>query len=146
MYNELYHSYLKHHGVKGMKWGRRRYQNKDGSLTSAGKKRTKKLRVSKEARQMGRQFEEAEYKKLRKEYGIEEKSAEAYAYGRKHKLDLDDGGGGSRKAGEKYMSMWDEIDALDERARSTAKERSKQFVQEIAEIEELDRLEKRGYL
>lgn len=32
-------AYLQHHGVKGMKWGRRRYQNKDGSLTPAGKKR-----------------------------------------------------------------------------------------------------------
>lgn len=31
---ELYHA-----GVKGMKWGQRRYQNKDGSLTPAGKKR-----------------------------------------------------------------------------------------------------------
>lgn len=30
---------LKHHGVKGMRWGVRRYQNKDGSLTPAGKKR-----------------------------------------------------------------------------------------------------------
>lgn len=31
---EIYHS-----GVKGMKWGVRRYQNKDGSLTPEGKKR-----------------------------------------------------------------------------------------------------------
>lgn len=30
---------LYHYGVKGQKWGIRRYQNKDGSLTSAGKKR-----------------------------------------------------------------------------------------------------------
>lgn len=30
---------LYHSGVKGMKWGIRRYQNKDGSLTPAGKKR-----------------------------------------------------------------------------------------------------------
>lgn len=30
--------YISHHGVKGMKWGVRKYQNKDGSLTSAGKK------------------------------------------------------------------------------------------------------------
>ena len=33
-HNELYHW-----GVKGMKWGVRRYQSKDGSLTAAGKKR-----------------------------------------------------------------------------------------------------------
>lgn len=30
---------LNHAGIKGMKWGRRRWQNKDGSLTPAGKKR-----------------------------------------------------------------------------------------------------------
>ena len=30
---------LYHHGILGQKWGVRRYQNKDGSLTSAGKKR-----------------------------------------------------------------------------------------------------------
>lgn len=32
--NELYH-----HGIVGMKWGVRRYQNEDGSLTAEGKKR-----------------------------------------------------------------------------------------------------------
>lgn len=31
--------YLEHHGIKGMKWGVRRYQNPDGSLTAAGKNR-----------------------------------------------------------------------------------------------------------
>lgn len=32
---------LNHYGIKGMRWGVRRYQNEDGSLTSAGKKRYK---------------------------------------------------------------------------------------------------------
>ena len=31
--------YLAHHGIKGQKWGQRRYQNSDGSLTAEGRKR-----------------------------------------------------------------------------------------------------------
>lgn len=31
--------YLVHYGIKGMKWGKRRFQNKDGSLTPAGRSR-----------------------------------------------------------------------------------------------------------
>ena len=41
---------LFHWGVKGMKWGVRRYQNKDGSLTPAGKKRQKKLTADEKER------------------------------------------------------------------------------------------------
>ena len=37
-YNSIYH-----HGIKGQKWGIRRYQNEDGSLTPAGQKRYGKL-------------------------------------------------------------------------------------------------------
>lgn len=37
----MFKPYIKHYGVKGMKWGVRRYQNYDGTLTALGKKRNK---------------------------------------------------------------------------------------------------------
>ena len=36
-------AYLAHHGVKGQRWGVRRFQNPDGSLTEKGKRRMKTL-------------------------------------------------------------------------------------------------------
>ena len=41
-------NYIKHHGIKGQKWGVRRFQNKDGSLTPKGLKRYKDEVNSKE--------------------------------------------------------------------------------------------------
>lgn len=45
MYNNNYYEvpYLAHHGILGMKWGVRRYQNEDGTLTEKGKKKAKKI-------------------------------------------------------------------------------------------------------
>ena len=57
---------LRHHGIKGQKWGIRRFQNKDGSLTNAGKKRydgpaqTKKEKkeLKKSQKEWDKKFEE----------------------------------------------------------------------------------------
>jgi len=46
LYDDLVPSegqWLAHFGIKGQKWGVRRYQNPDGSLTEEGKKRYDKL-------------------------------------------------------------------------------------------------------
>lgn len=67
MENYTYSNELQHHGTRGMKWGIRRYQNKDGSLTPAGQKR-----YNKEAAELKK--EEAKYKAEKKEFDNKQKT------------------------------------------------------------------------
>lgn len=46
---------LYHYGVKGQKWGVRRYQNKDGSLTNSGKSKYSTMYDAKEAYEQAKQ-------------------------------------------------------------------------------------------
>lgn len=70
-YDDLY---LAHHGIKGQKWGVRRFQNPDGSLTEAGKRRVGRLdkKLSKyDAR--GNKLQEKAEKHLAKSEALTEK-------------------------------------------------------------------------
>lgn len=79
---------LCHHGIRGMKWGIRRYQNKDGSLTPRGKKRydaeLKKVREQEKVLK-NRQATRAKIEKLeaRKQAAAAEKDALDAADGKK---------------------------------------------------------------
>ena len=75
---------LAHHGIKGQKWGIRRFQNPDGTLTAAGKRREAKdysYRESKKFRE-GTQRERSrikrQYKATRRIFG--EKTANKISY------------------------------------------------------------------
>jgi hypothetical protein len=58
---------LNHSGIKGMRWGIRRYQNKDGSLTALGRRRYKlqEKKAQADAEKAKREGETVEAKKER---------------------------------------------------------------------------------
>ena len=66
----IYGDELYHHGVKGQKWGVRRFQNLDGSLTDLGKRLKESRQIRKENRQRKKDYKKAkmitEGEKMRK--------------------------------------------------------------------------------
>lgn len=69
MYQIIYmapNDYLAHHGIKGQKWGIRRYQNPDGTLTPAGRERYYRDRV----KQLKKEYNEKTPKEKRTENGL----------------------------------------------------------------------------
>ena len=89
--------YLAHHGIKGQRWGIRRFQREDGSLTFAGRKRYNDdtSDVKKRAEKTNRDYNPAamnsktkksnhrlKLEKIYLEKGLTQKDAELQAYKR----------------------------------------------------------------
>ena len=129
--------YLIHHGIKGQRWGVRRFQNADGSLTDAGKKRytNKELKEIKNERSKYR-IEAEQNDPRRKEMSRIEK--EAYDLASKYDFDQDDGGEGTteadREAGKKYWKLWEDYEALNDAIETdAAKKATEKIIEKYGE-------------
>lgn len=81
MWTYNYTTELWHHGIMGMKWGIRRYQNPDGSLTTAGKirygnKNRLETSVNKKAAKLQRKYNDLTGKSIRQNNAAKDKTDE----------------------------------------------------------------------
>ena len=84
-----YRYYLAHHGIKGQKWGVRRFQNEDGTLTSAGRKRKEYGIIRRTRDRISGHIETNRQivRNTRNAKGIGNKASELFGYGRARTVD-----------------------------------------------------------
>ncbi len=129
---------LYHHGIRGMKWGVRRYQNKDGSLTPRGKKRyeaeLKKVREEEKVLK-NRQATRAKIEKLeaRKKAAASEKAELDEADGKNKKRKLF----GRKQKGEdvskKSIKDMDDVELFNAINRARMEDTYRQLRPEVVE-------------
>lgn len=81
-----YRDELYHHGIKGMKWGVRRFQNEDGSLTSAGERRYNAIDRTKTRVRGAFEGHRAIVRNVKKADGLVNKASELLGQGRAETL------------------------------------------------------------
>lgn len=138
---------LYHYGVKGMKWGVRRYQNADGTLTALGKRRAS----SKDIRAYRKQAWDDVEAESKARYGKELKDLEKQAksdydaFVKKHKL-LEDFSEGFEEDYEDRHMLYDQrdraYDKLNKRRREIDAIESKEVTKRLVDRYGQERIDK----
>lgn len=130
---------LNHWGIKGQKWGLRRFQNKDGSYTDAGKKRRNqqeephedytKAHDKKSVKSMSDAELRARINRLQMEKQLKDLSAGEVSAGRKFVTDILAGAG--KEVAKKYVSKYMN-DAAAQWVNSNASKAAKAYASKYA--------------
>ena len=108
---EAWRQELYHHGIKGMRWGIRRFQNEDGSLTDEGRKRKIGIRRYLNPDSMSVNKKELEKSGLKDEE-IKRKTSSLTAEGEKRKKYYDDVNSFAESRRKYNQNMREDIDSV----------------------------------
>lgn len=128
--------YLVHHGIRGQKWGVRRFQNEDGSVTPAGAKRYYGDFSRREKRREFRADRKLYGKKAAKQIRAQRESGESRTASTKglHKISKQDRLMFGRKGAEKYAERRNRGESIESAARKEGKKATSRRLATVASV------------